>query len=381
MILNIADLREAARRRLPRGLFEYVDRGSEDEISLRENIAALQRVKLLPKVLQDVSRRDASIELFGQRLAMPLIVAPTGSAGTLWYQGEEAIARAADAAGIPFVLAGGSTLAMERAVRMIGKRTWFQLSMWQQIALSLEIMQRVREAGIEVLVATVDTPVAPNREYNARNAFVPPFRINPRNTLDVLAHPRWFLGVAVRYFLSGGLPQYQNMPGRMQEKITGVPRHLQVVSTTTWRDMAAVRKAWPGVLVVKGILSPQDARLAADHGADAVIVSNHGGRNLDSAPATIEMLPRVADAVGQRIAVLFDGGVRRGSDIVKALALGAKAVLAGRAPLYGVGAAGEAGVASALAILKHEMETTLAFVGCSRAGDLDRSSVVADSIR
>lgn len=373
--LNIDDLRSAARRRLPRGLFEYIDRGAEDELALKGNTAAFGNIKLLPRVLEDVSGRDLSIDLFGQRLAMPLIVAPTGSAGLMWYRGEEALAQAANAANIPFVLAGGSTLAMEEAVGMIGASTWFQLSMWQDIALSLEIMERVKACGIEVLVATVDTSVAPIREYNQRNGFSQPFRLTRRNSLDVFSHPRWLFEVALRYLLNGGLPRYQNVPQSLRDPITGLPARMLVSSRTTWEDFATVRKNWPGILIAKGIMSTEDARLAAQYGADGIVVSNHGGRNFDSAPASLDVLPGIADAVGDQLTVLFDGGIRRGSDIVKALALGAQAVLVGKAPLYGVGAAGEAGASRALGILKNEMETTLGFLGRSTVDALDRSCI------
>jgi (S)-mandelate dehydrogenase len=372
---NIHDLRALARRRLPKGLFEYVDRGGEDEVALENNSAALRRVKLLPRVLADVSKRELSVELFGQTLAMPLAIAPTGSAALLWYEGEQALARAAGAAGVPFTLSGGSSVPMERVVELIGKRTWFQIYMWQDLSLSHKVIERAKNAGIEVLLVTVDSAVAPIREYNARNGFSQPFRITPQNTLDVLSHPRWFAGVALRYLATSGLPRYQNVPAALRDPITGLPARMVVTSSMVWKDLREVRRLWPGILVVKGLMTPEDAALAVNHGADAVVVSNHGGRNLDSAPATIEMLPRVVDAVGHRIAVLVDGGVRRGSDVVKALALGAKAVLAGRAPLYGAGAAGEAGVSQALGILRNEIDTTLGLIGCASIRALDRSYV------
>jgi len=373
--LNIADLRELARRRLPKGVFEYVDRGAENEVALDENIAALRRVKLLPRALVDVSKRDTSIELFGQKLAMPLAIAPTGSAALLWYEGEQALARAAGSAGIPFTVSGGSTVAMEHVFELIGKRAWFQIYMWQDLSLSHKVIERAKKAGIDVLIVTADSAVGPIREYNTKNTFTQPFRITPGNSIDVLSHPRWFAGVALRYLLGKGLPRYKNVPADLRDPITGLPARMVVSSSMVWKDLADIRRIWPGILVVKGLMSPQDAVLAADHGADAVVVSNHGGRNLDAAPATIEVLPEVVDAVGHRVTVLFDGGVRRGGDVVKALALGAKAVMAGRAPLYGAGAGGQAGVEQALSILKHEMDTTLGFIGCPSFATVDRSCI------
>lgn len=373
--MNIADLRELARRRLPRGVFEYVDRGAENEVALDENIRALSRVKLLPRALVDVSQRDTSVELFGQRIAMPLAIAPTGSAALLWYEGEEALARAAGTAGVPFTVSGGSTVAMETVFGHIGKRAWFQIYMWQDLSLSHKVIERARAAGIEVLIVTVDSAAFPIREYNHRNGFTQPFRVTPKNSIDVLSHPRWFAGVALRYMLGPGLPRYKNVPMDLRDPITGLPTRMVVSNSMVWKDIAAIRRIWPGALVVKGLMTPEDATLAVDHGADGVVVSNHGGRNLDAAPATIDVLPAIVDAVGHRATVIFDGGVRRGADVVKALAIGAKAVLAGRAPLYGAGAGGQAGVEKALAILKNEIDTTLAFIGRPSFATVDRNCI------
>lgn len=369
---NIADLREAARRRLPRGLFEFIDRGAEDEVSLRANRAAFERIRLRPRVLVDVSARSQEITLFGRAQAMPLAIAPTGAAGVLWYEGELALARAAAAAGIPFTLATGSMTAMERIAREARGRLWFQLYLYAERSISRAIAERARDTGFEALVVTVDSPVFSNREYNLRNGFTIPFSYTARNVADALAHPRWLAGVIGRYLLTTGLPRYENYPGEVRARITARPmgRALPLDDAATWNEIAGLRRLWPGKLMVKGVLRPEDALRAMECGADAVVVSNHGGRVLDGAPAPIEALPAVVAALGGRIPVLVDSGLRRGTDVVKALALGASAVLVGRATLYGVAAAGEAGAARALALLREEIDRTLALLGCPAVGAL-----------
>ncbi len=371
---NVADLREIARRRLPKGIFEFVDRGAEDEVSLRDNRAAFERIRLKPRVLVDVSRRTQSIQLFGHEQKMPIAVAPTGAAGIMWHEGEIALARAAAAAGIPFTLATGSLTAMERVVEQAGGRVWFQLYMYADRSLSYRLVERARSAGLEALIVTVDSPVFSNREYNLRNGFTIPLSYTPRNVADVLRHPRWLLGVLMRYLLTTGMPRYENYPAEVKSSITAQPmgRALKLNDSLTWEDVRVLRKLWPRTLMVKGILRAQDAALAADSGADAVIVSNHGGRVLDGAIAPIEALPKVVEAVGDRITVMVDSGFRRGSDVVKALALGANAVLIGRSTLYGTAAAGEAGAARAITIFREEIDRTLALLGCSGIAALNR---------
>lgn len=371
---NVADLREIARRRLPKGIFEFVDRGAEDEVSLRDNRAAFERIRLKPRVLVDVSQRSQSIRLFGHAQKMPLAVAPTGAAGIMWHEGEIALARAAAAAGIPFTLATGSLTAMERVVEQAGGRVWFQLYMYADRSLSYRLVERAISAGLEALVVTVDSPVFSNREYNLRNGFTIPLSYTPRNVADVLRHPRWLLGVLMRYLLTTGMPRYENYPAEVKSSITAQPmgRALKLNDSLTWEDVRVLRKLWPRTLMVKGILRAHDAALAADSGADAVIVSNHGGRVLDGAIAPIEALPKVVEAVGDRITVMVDSGFRRGSDVVKALALGANAVLIGRSTLYGTAAAGEAGAARAITIFREEIDRTLALLGCSGIAALNR---------
>ena len=375
---NIADLREMARKRLPKGIFEFVDRGAEDEVSLRNNRAAFERIKLAPRTLVDVSNRSQEITLLGQQQKMPIVIAPTGVAGILWHEGEIALARAAAAAGIPFTLATGSMTAMEKVVAQAGGRLWFQLYMYAEPGLSHQIAERAKAAGFEGLVVTVDSPVFSNREYNLRNGFTMPLSYTLRNTVDVLTHPRWLLGVLMRYLATTGMPRYENYPSEVKARITAQPmgRALKLNDALTWDDVRALRKLWPRKLIVKGILHPRDAVLAADCGADAVIISNHGGRVLDGAPAPIEVLPEIVDSVGKRITVMVDSGFRRGSDVIKALALGAHAVLIGRSTLYGTAAAGEAGAARAIALFREEIDRALALLGCRGVSALNPDYLV-----
>lgn len=371
---DIADLRELARRRLPCGVFEFFDRGNGDETALAENRAAFERIKLNPHVLVDTSRRGQEITLFGRRHSMPLAIAPTGSAGLAWHEGEIALARAAAEAGIPFTLATGSMTSLERVAGEAGGTLWFQVYMWPDRALSHQLVERAKAAGYQALVVTVDTPVPPGREYNLRNGMTVPFRFTRRNVADVAMHPRWLAGVLARYLMTTGMPRYENYPAGMQSRITAAPmgRSMMVTDSLTWDDLRVLRKLWPHALIVKGILRAQDAVLAAECGADGVIVSNHGGRAVDSTRAPIEVLPEVADAAGRRLAVLVDSGFRRGADVAKALALGAKAVLIGRATLYGTAVAGQAGAARAIEIYRDELDRLLALIGCPGISSLNR---------
>jgi isopentenyl diphosphate isomerase/L-lactate dehydrogenase-like FMN-dependent dehydrogenase len=375
---NIFDLRALAKKRLPRGLFEFIDRGCEDEVSLRNNRAALERIKLKPRVLNDVSRRDQSITLFGHRQNMPIAIAPTGTPGIMWHEGELALARAAKAAGIPFTLATTTLTAMERVVDEVGGRLWFQLYMYADRALSRWIAERAKNAGYEALVITVDSATFSNREYNLRNGFTIPMTYSAKNIADVLAHPRWLAGVWLRYMLEGGLPLYENYPPAVRAGVRAAPmgRAMKLNDGLNWDDIREMRRLWPRTLMIKGVLSPADAAMAADCGVDGVVVSNHGGRVIDGAIAPIEALPAMLDAVGKRMTVIVDSGYRRGSDIVKAMALGAHAVLVGRSTLYGVAAAGEAGGHRALAILREEIDRVLALIGCCGIGELNRDRLV-----
>ncbi len=369
---NIADLREAARRRLPKGVFQYVDKGTEDQLAVDNNRLALDNTKLLHRVLIDVSDVRTETSLFGHDAAMPLIIAPTGVAGMCWYQGELELARAAAKAGVPFTLATGSNTSMEKVAEQAGGKLWFQLYMWREKELSYELVKRAARAGFETLIWTVDIPHKPNREHDARNGFSMPYKLNARSAIDAMLHPEWVATVLARYMMTTGMPRHVNFPERYQHKFTGkasVATALQA-DKLGWDDVDRLREIWPGKLIIKGIMRVDDAQQAVARGVDGIIVSNHGGRSMDSAPSTLEVLPGIAAAVGDRATVLVDSGIRRGSDIVKCLALGAKGVLTGRATLYGVGAGGEPGASKALSILKAEMRRTMAYVGCQRVDQI-----------
>lgn len=376
--LNIFELRDLARRRLPRGVFEFIDRGCEDDVAIRHNRAAIERIKFRPRVLVDVSQRSQATTLFGHPQSMPVAIAPTGPAGLMWYRGEIELARAAAKAGIPFTLASPATTAMEEVVAAGGGRQWFQLYMWRDREMSYRIVERAKAAGFEALVLTVDSIVGANREYHVRNGITIPPTLNMRNVADLVSHPRWLLGVVGAYWIRSGMPRPQNYSAERSAAAPVRPlgRSIDKNESLTWDDLRILREKWPRTLIVKGIMNPQDAVAAADCGADGIVVSNHGGIACDGAMAPIEALPAVADAVGSRVTVLIDSGFRRGSDIVKALALGAKTVLTGRATLYGVAAAGEAGASRALEILHEEIHRTLAALGCRSLADLRRDHVI-----
>ena len=369
---NIADLRARARRRLPRGIWEYAERGVEDETGMARNRAAFEQVTFRPRVLRGVQAVDPGTTLFGKPAAFPLAVAPTGAAGLMWYQGDLVLARAAAAAGVPFTISSASTMDLEQ-IAVAGGRLWFQLYLWEDRALSYAVVDRARDLGCDTLFVTLDLPVPPNREYIQRNGFGTPFKLNARNTFDVLTHPRWLAGIMGRYMLAGGIPSQANLPDRLRAKVTrgAPPGALFKQDDLDWDGVRQLRDRWPGNFVLKGILHPEDAARALALGADGVVVSNHGARALDSSVATMAALPSIVDAVGGKMTILLDSGVRRGSDVVKAVALGADGVLAGRAPLYGLAAAGEAGVARALEILRTETVRTMAMLGARTVAEID----------
>ena len=371
-LLNIADLRRRARKSLPRGIFDFVERGTEDDIAIVNNTEAIRMIKLVPRVARNVKDRDLSIELLGRRQTMPLAVAPTGACGLLWYQGEVELARAAAAAGIPFTLATGSMSSIETiAEAAAGSTLWFQIYFWENREYSYQLLDRVKGSPYDALVVTVDTAVPAKREYNVRNGFGIPFAFNRTNVLDVALHPGWALRVLGRYLLNGGMPKYENYPAELRTRITGKPLGGNLRNDTfTWEELKDIRRRWPRRLIVKGILDPGDAREAVQCGADAVIVSNHGGRQLDSSISPIDALAAIVEEVGNQIPVLVDGGFRRGSDVVKALAIGASAVLTGRPMLYGIAVDGQAGAAMAMEFFRDEISRSMALSGCARISDI-----------
>lgn len=360
--LCIADLRDVAKRRLPRALFEYVDRGAEDERAVNANRSALDELKIRPRVLRGVAQRSAERMLFGAPMRLPLAVAPTAVAGLLWYDGDVISARAAASAGVPYTLSTFSVTALERVAAAVpNARLWFQLYVSRNRDHMRALVDRAREAGCEALVLTVDGPVAPKREYNIRNGFSIPVRLSGRLAWDVAMHPSWLLGVAARYQLTSGFPRMAHQPGGGGHEPD---------AAVTWDTVRELRELFPGRLLLKGLLHPDDARLASDAGVDAIVVSNHGGRNLDASLSTVDALPAVVDAVEGRLPVLVDGAFQRGSDIVKALALGASAVLVGRSILWGAASYGEAGVHRSLEILHEELDRVMAQVGSRHLDEL-----------
>jgi (S)-mandelate dehydrogenase len=371
---NIEDLRRLARHRLPRSVFDFFDGGAEDETTLRENRAAFERVRLLPRVLVDVRQVDTGIEIFGVRSNLPMAIAPTGGIGAGRNHADLMLARAARAAGIPYTLATPATASIEEIAEQAGGRLWFQLYVLKNRELRMKLLERARAAGYEVLLVTVDLAVGGKRERDLRNDFVAPFSPSWRNSRDVLAKPAWLADMARH-----GIPKMKNLEGmvRWSTRITDVAASVgrELDASFDWEQLKAIRDAWPGKLVLKGVERPDDAERAAAAGCDGVVVSNHGGRQLDGAQATLDALPAVARAVGSRLTVLLDGGVRRGVDILKARALGARAVLTGRATLFGVMAGGEAGARRAIEILGSEFERALQLSGVREAQHIDAGLV------
>ena len=375
-VLNIEDLRRAAKRRLPRVVFDYIDGGAEDEWTLRANSRAFEAVTLRPRCAVAVPSCDLRTVVLGASLPMPLILAPVGSSRLIHPRGEEAAAHAAGAAGIPYVLSTFSGCLLEDVAAASSAPLWYQLYLAGGRECALPALDRAKAAGFSALVVTIDTAVAGMRERDFRNGVKELLGGKMRSMLpfvsQLLVKPRWLAG----FFADGGLMKFPNIvvPGKGPMLYADVTAALEQ-SVVTWEDLEWIREAWTGPIVIKGIHTAEDARRAVDEGADALVVSNHGGRQLDRVAPSLQMLPEVVAAVGDRIEVLFDGGIRRGSDIIKALCLGARAVLVGRAYAYGLGAAGEAGVARAIEILRADLVRTLKLLGCASVGELARSYV------
>lgn len=366
--VSIEGLRQAAKRRLPGFAFEFIDGGSDDEVTLRRNREAFQEITFNPHVLCGAAKRNLATTLLGGPSAMPIGISPTGMAAIAWPGGEIGLARAARTHKIPFTLSTQSSVSIETIAREAeGARLWFQLYHFRDRDLVASLIRRALDAGYESLILTVDVPVPANRERDKRNGFDLPLKMTPRFVYDVATHPSWAFDL-----LRHGLPNSANVP--RAPLFTSVQTAAQAGATMDpslcWDDVARIRALWPKPLVLKGVLSGDDARKAAEMGFDGVVVSNHGGRQLDSAPATIEVLREVVEAAGDRLEVLIDSGFRRGSDVLKALALGAKGALVGRATLFGLAAAGEAGAEHALKILRADLHRTMALIGCTEVGEI-----------
>ena len=375
MLPAIKDYRELARQRLSRFAFDYLEGGAEDGRTLVRNRDAYEALLFRPRILTDVAHVDASIELFGNRQSMPVLVGPTGLNGLYWPRAEEVLAQAAHAAGVPFIMSTASTSLLEDVRAATSGELWLQLYVQQDRSIAEDIMRRAQACGFTTLMLTVDTTVHGKRDHDVRNGFRMPVPFTPRLLADLVTHPRW----CVRMLRQGGSPQLVNLArssgagGGLARQAAAISRQMNML--LSWNDIAWLRYHWRGKVIVKGVLSVDDAQAARAHGVDGIVLSNHGGRQLESAPSPLEVLPYVMDAVGNNLTVLIDSGVRRGSDVAKACALGAKAVLLGRAPLYGLAASGPRGVAEVLKILRDEFEITLRLLGRPLAGDLDASAL------
>lgn len=376
---TIGDYRELARRRLPRQLFDYIDGGSYEESTMRANLADLESVKLRQRVMRDVEVRNQATTVLGQELSTPVILAPVGMGGMYSPRAEVSAIRAATRVGVPFVESTVSICSLEEVSAASSRPPWYQLYVMKDRSFGERLLQRASDVGAPVVVLTVDLPVIGARHRDTRNAmtgeaagWVKAFR-----GLDLAAHPRWIKDVVI-----GGQPL---IFGNLETAVPGARTPMafrrwvdkQFDPSVTWDDIAWVREHWEGKLVVKGILDVEDARQAVDAGVDGIVVSNHGGRQLDSVPSTAAALPDIASAVGDRIEVLVDGGVRTGLDVVKFLALGAKACLVGRAWAWAVAARGEAGVEHMLRVVMADIDTALGLTGTNDIADLDRSVLVA----
>jgi L-lactate dehydrogenase (cytochrome) len=371
IINSIADLRELARRRIPRAIFEYADRGSYDEVTLERNRRDLGAIEFRQRVLRDLSTLSVASSMLGQAVSMPLAIAPTGLTGLFYGDGEIHGARAAQAFGIPFCLSTMSICSIEDVHQAVPEPFWFQVYLMRDRGFNQELIARAAAAHCSALVLTVDLQVQGLRRRDPKNGLSIPPRLTLRNALDIATKPAWALSV-----LCGKRRGFGNLVG------LGRPQGLTTLSewiasqfdpSVTWQDLAWVRSLWPGKLIIKGILEAEDARTAAAQGVDAIVVSNHGGRQLDGAPSSISVLPEIVNAVAGRCEVWMDGGVQSGQDMLRALALGAKACLIGKSFLYALGAMGGAGVTLALNLLRRELEVSLALTGSTDIRQVDAS--------
>jgi L-lactate dehydrogenase (cytochrome) len=382
--VNISDLRGLAGKRLPRVVFDYLDGGADDEVTLRRNCEAFGAIGFRPRHAVDVSKVNLRTTVLGFELSFPAILAPVGYSRLMHREGELAAAAAAGENGTAYILSTISGHRLENVKAASSGPVWYQLYLLGGRVAAEAGIERARNSGFSALVVTIDTAVSGLRERDYRNGMKQLLAANPLAKVPFLSQflvrPRWLAG----FLLDGGLPQLPNIvvPGQGPLPLLDVGAALGR-SAVTWEDFRWIRQVWTGPLIVKGVLTGEDARRAVDHGASAVVVSNHGGRQLDYAAASLEALPEIVTAVGSQTEVLMDGGVRRGSHIVKALCLGARAVLVGRAYAYGLAAAGKPGVMRALEILRQDVERTLKLIGCPSVGELDRSYLDAglDSVR
>ncbi|MEZ5410346.1 MAG: alpha-hydroxy acid oxidase [Acidimicrobiales bacterium] len=373
---SVGDLRRMARRRLPRGVFDYIDGGAEDERSLARNVSAFSRLELNPRVLRDVSAVDTSTTILGRPAAMPLALSPTGFTRIADPQGELAVARAANRAGLPYGLSTMGTRSIEEVAAVSSGAKWFQVYTWKDRGLVKDLVDRAAAAGYEAIILTVDTAVLGRRERDVRRGYTLPPKIGPGTIVDGILHPAWTLDFLRNPPITFASVASNNPADDGSSAVTlSEFMNSQFDAALSWRDVEWLQSVWSGPLVLKGIQSPADAKLAVAAGVQAIALSNHGGRQLDDAPPVVELIEPVAQEVGGQIEIYCDGGVRRGSDIVKALALGANACMIGRAYLYALGAAGERGVDHVLGFLAQGMARTMALAGAPRVEEINRELV------
>lgn len=368
--LEIAELREMARRRLPHFVWEYLESGAEEEATMARNRDAFAQHRWIHRAPVNVGTRVLATRVFDRELALPVAVGPTGFNGMLWKHGDLELARAAKAAGIPFTTSTVASDSVGEIAKNVGGRLWFQLFVFKGPEMTEGLIRRAEDAGCEALMITVDTPVLGNRVWNNR-CYRRPMQLALRSKIDVLMHPRWFFNV----FFPGGLPGFGNLaeflPEGQRSPIDGARiLDAQEFPELAWEDLDRIRERWRGKLVIKGVLAREDVARAVKLGADGVVLSNHGGRQLDSEVSALDVLPGIAAEFGDKLAIMIDGGFRRGGDIAKAVALGADLVLLGRATLYGLAAGGQQGATRALEILRGELDRTMSLLGCSSVNDL-----------
>ncbi|HEU0083503.1 MAG TPA: alpha-hydroxy acid oxidase [Bradyrhizobium sp.] len=369
-ITCIEDLRELHRRKVPKAFFDYADRGSYSEQTLRANREDLERIKFRQRILVDVSKRDLSTTILDEPAALPLILAPVGLLGMQHGDGEILACRAAQAAGIPFTLSTMSICSIEDVASSVTKPFWFQLYVMKDRGFIKALIERAIAAKCSALVLTVDLQVIGQRHQDIKNGMTVPPEWTLSKLFDFASKPAWVSGV-----LRGKRRTFGNLMGHLKgaEDITALSVWInsQFDTSLNWKDVEWIRSIWPGKLVLKGILDVEDANEAAKTGAQALVVSNHGGRQLDGAPSSAEMLPKIADAVGAQMEIMFDGGIRSGQDVVRALALGARSCMIGRAFAHGLGAGGEAGVAKAIDIIRNELSVTMGLCGVNTIAEID----------
>ena len=362
VVTNIEDLRQMSKRRIARAIFDYVDRGSYSEATLRANRSDLDSLTLRQRVAIDVDRRSTRTTMVGQDVAMPVALAPTGLTGLNWADGEILAARAAERFGVPFCLSTMSICSIEDVASAVTRPFWFQLYVMRDRGFAASLIERAKAAGCSALVLTLELQVQGQRHQDIKNGLSVPPRLTLGSFFDMLCKPSWVLNV-----LAGRRKSFGNLEGRIPnaDSLSTLSQWIagQFDPTLSWKDVEWVRGLWGGKIILKGILDAEDAKIAASTGADAIVVSNHGGRQLDGASSSIRALPEVVDAVGGKIEVLFDGGIRSGQDVLKALALGARGTMIGRAFLYGLGAMGEKGVTRTLEIIRNELDVTMALCG------------------